>query len=267
MMLRVSVALVSALASTLPSGAHAFAYANEPTQAEAPADPAEVEAAVGRATAAFDAGDFAGAVAAFEEAYALDPQPRFLFNIGRIHEEAGEIDLAIEHYRRFVRQPGVELEQRDRASQRIEVLSRIKSTMSDTPPPRPVTDAAPPTTDVPPPDDDPRRPGRGIRNAGIALLGVGAGLLLGGVVTGLLAQRTSNDLDDEDEPARRRDLVDRGEGLAVGTDVLIGVGAALAVTGTVLTAVGAVRMRGASRGRVSASVGPRSFGIGYAARF
>ena len=65
------------------------------------------------------------AVDLFEQAYAIDPQPNYLFNIGRVYEEKGDLKKAVEYYQRFVQEPGVQIESRDRAAQRLRVLKAI----------------------------------------------------------------------------------------------------------------------------------------------
>lgn len=233
-------------------------------QPSAATDSPDVTAMVSEASAAFDAGDFEGAVAAFERAYATKPDPRFLYNIGRIHEEAGQLDLAMVYYRRFVAEPGVELEQRDLASQRIEVLTRIRTSLgpasSPVPPPRVIpTESRAPADD---PRPDPDAPGRAMRNGGIGLLAGGAAMLVASALTGTFARSTETELDDENDPVRRRDLVDRGRALAVTTDIVMSLGAALVVVGTVLTATGATRMRRAKR-----DVAVQTSGAGLRLRF
>ncbi len=42
------------------------------------------------------------AIAEYEAAYALVPRPGFLFNIGLVHEEAGDARAAADHYRRYL---------------------------------------------------------------------------------------------------------------------------------------------------------------------
>lgn len=232
-------------------------------QPSAASDAPDVAAMVTEASAAFDAGDFDGAVAAFERAYAAKPDPRFLYNIGRIHEEAGQLDLAVVYYRRFVAEPGVELEQRDLASQRIEVLTRIRTTLAPAspavPPPRVSEPAQTPRDETPPRTD---ALGRAMRNTGIGLLAGGAAMLVTSAITGTFARSTESELGDENNPVRRRDLVDRGRSLALTTDIVMSLGAALAVVGTVLTATGATRMRRARR-----DVAVQTSGAGLRLRF
>ncbi len=73
---------------------------------------------------------------------------------------------------------------------------------------------------------------------GWVAVGVGGALLLGGAVTGAMALSVDSDLadacvDGSCPPAKRSD-VDKLDTLAVTTDVLLGVGAAVAITGGVL---------------------------------
>ena len=50
---------------------------------------------------------FAAAVAKFEQAYALNPSPVVFFNIGRCHEQLGDVGKALRAYREYLRQsPG-----------------------------------------------------------------------------------------------------------------------------------------------------------------
>ncbi len=43
------------------------------------------------------------AIAAFELAFKEDPQPRYLFNIGRSHEKNGELARAVEYVERYIK--------------------------------------------------------------------------------------------------------------------------------------------------------------------
>jgi hypothetical protein len=200
------------------------------------------------------------------------PQPRFLDNLARVQEEAGRLPEAIEYYRKFVASPGVDLELRDRAAQRLAMLLRINSTIAPTAQPDTATTPEPtpsrttPERDAPPSDTS--RRGRPMRNAGIGILSGGAALLVGGLVSGLVAQSTAARLGDTTEPSRRRDLVDRGHGLALATDVMISIGAALTVVGATLTAVGAVRMRRSPRrAAMTARPSARGLMVGITYRF
>ena len=55
-----------------------------------------------RGRAAHDARDYAGAIAAFTEAYAIAPAPALLFNLAQAYRLAGRCDDASLMYRRFL---------------------------------------------------------------------------------------------------------------------------------------------------------------------
>src|SRR6185369_1203551 len=50
----------------------------------------------------FDRGDFLEAAKQFERAYAEDPLPAFLYNIGTAYDSAGDRKHAIEAYRKYI---------------------------------------------------------------------------------------------------------------------------------------------------------------------
>ena len=53
--------------------------------------------------AAYQQGRFDDAIAAFEAAYELGGEPKYLFNLGKCHQKSGDLHLAIRHLRRYVR--------------------------------------------------------------------------------------------------------------------------------------------------------------------
>jgi tetratricopeptide (TPR) repeat protein len=69
------------------------AFADVPNKARALAD---------RGRAAHDQHDYAGAIAAFTEAYAIAPAPALLFNLAQAYRLAGRCDDASLMYRRFL---------------------------------------------------------------------------------------------------------------------------------------------------------------------
>ena len=79
-----------------------------PTHA-APSDAAapegQTDVLLEQAADAYDRADFEASIAAFEAAYALEGDPACLFNIGRVHEEAGQLRRALERYQEFILQP------------------------------------------------------------------------------------------------------------------------------------------------------------------
>ena len=81
----------------------------------------QVDALNSEAVEKFQAKEYDEAVELFEQAYALQPEPNYLFNIGRIREEQGNLESAVEYYERFVKEPGVPLEAREKGLERLRV--------------------------------------------------------------------------------------------------------------------------------------------------
>ena len=104
-------------------------------------------------------------------------------------------------------------------------------------------------------------------------VGVGAALLIGGAITGGMTLSLDGDLDkrcnDEVCTESDREDVDRLDTLALTTDVLIGVGAAAAVTGVVLLIIGYGGEEEESAGDVAFAplIGPGIAGAGIQGRF
>jgi tetratricopeptide (TPR) repeat protein len=73
----------------------------------------------------YEAGDFAGAVDAFERGHAIDPRPGFLFAMAQAERRRGDCARAIVHYERFLassppdEQAIAAREQRDRCEQAL----------------------------------------------------------------------------------------------------------------------------------------------------
>ena len=68
-----------------------------------PADvPAQARALASRGRAAFNAGDYAAAILAFDEAFALAPSPPLLFDLAQAHRHVGHCEIAAGLYRRYL---------------------------------------------------------------------------------------------------------------------------------------------------------------------
>ncbi len=260
---------IAAIATT------AFALALVPTTAFAgqPAeDGAELDAAtrsefdklLAKASAQFDDGDFDGAIASFEAAYEIRADASLLYNIGRVYEEKGDLEPAIDYYGQFARQPGISLELREQAVERVKVLKDIVDATKQDEPPAPAPAPLPepePEPEPQPTDTAPGEDGRGLRIAGYSLLGVGGAVVIGGAVAGGLASRDANDLDGEIDPGNRRDLKDAGENKALAADVMFIAGGTLALTGVALIVAGVVKKRRTERNlAIAPVVSPRFAG-------
>ena len=51
---------------------------------------------------AFDTGDFATAIARYQDAYKLKPAPGLLFNLGQCHRKTGELEKALSYFNRYL---------------------------------------------------------------------------------------------------------------------------------------------------------------------
>ena len=221
---------------------------------------AEAEAHRDEAIAAFNAGDFEVAIEAFEAAYGLDPEPSYLFNIGRVYEEAGQAEEALSYYERFAAAPNLSSEERARADDRIRALQETVGETQPDPPPETDDDStgstepdtvAATTRVIESKDGAPRRQKRArplviagatvFSIAGAATIGTGVGFALVG----------------ED----RRDLRLALLGSTAGAG-------AVAVVGVVLMAVGLARRAKTRRSIYVRPVWtPRTRGVAVGARF
>jgi tetratricopeptide (TPR) repeat protein len=219
----------------------------------------------------FQAKDYEGAVALFEQAYGVDPNPNYLFNIGRVYEEAGTLDKAVEFYAKFVKQPGVDLDSREVALERLKVLRAILEETTEKPPEDTTDEPEEPEVEAPPPepvvDQDAQRKRKVMRGAGFGLLGVGAAALIGGGVAGGLAQGDYNKAQDSTDPTENADLLGSSKTKALAGNVLFGVGGALVLTGVILVAVGFSKPKPTSRVALVPSFGPRGGGLQFSLRF
>lgn len=196
-------------------------------------------------SAYYEQANYADAVKEFNEAYRLSKKTDLLYNIAVSYERLGDYGSAIAALQRY-------LSERPNASDRVTIETRIENLQrrrdeeearlkAPAPPDPPEVAPAPaqpepaPAIAVPPPARK-----RGWFVPGTVVTGLGGALLLAAVGTGTRALLLHQDLEvacaGGCPPAREAD-VDTGKALALTTDVLIGVGAAAAVTGAILLIV------------------------------
>ncbi len=204
-----------------------------------PAD--DPEALSAAAVAAFRAKEYDNAISLFERAYAADPQPNYLFNIGRVHEEKGELAKAVEYYQRFVQSAGVDLEARENAVARLKVLRATlaeleeKKAPEDEPARKATTETQPRETS--PLDDRRRVRDRKFRLAGYSLLGVGGVGMVIGAAFGGIALAKSRKASSTERVDEKLALRQEAKGPAAAGDGLLIAGGVLAATGLVLVLV------------------------------
>jgi tetratricopeptide (TPR) repeat protein len=249
-----------------------------PVLAAAPEAPAEgdPEALSAAAVERFEAKDYDGAAALFEQAYAADPNPNYLFNIGRVYEEKGDLKNAVVYYQRFVGEPGVDIESRQTATERLKVLRDALAQLEGDEPPEddgtePEVDPA--TTDAGKADEKAKKRKKALRISGYTLLGVGGvGLVLGGVFGGL-ASGSVKDAEGDPFVDRQEAFRDRARTQARTADAMFFAGGALAAVGLVLVLVtlgGKNKKTTADVSRKatwSPVVGPQQVGLGLTRRF
>lgn len=255
--------------------------------------PGETRQLEADAIKAYEDGRFEEAIRLFEAAYESTADPNLLFNIGRVYEQAGELERAIEYYERFVHAKGVSLDTRVIANERLVQLKKIVGgdASSDESGTEPVdgpvdgsvdgsvdspddsdtatsdeTTATDPEADT---DDDADSAPRGLLVGGAILLGIGAPLAIAGGVIGGAAiandrRLAANRLNDPVGTQKQ------GRRLALVADVTVPVGATVAAVGVSMLIINAVRQ---SRGRASeeatlgAAVGHQYTGLVFTRRF
>lgn len=294
----VAVTLITTTAPVRTAAAAAYvpaalrvAPATTTVAAPASSEGESFESLVDQARAKFKEKDYVGAVALFERAYATQPEPAILFNIGRIYEEANNVDAAIAYYEKFIADESVEMAQRDKALQRLQALEKIVEIRKkeeakrnpppnppaggnktgdgaggggnkvDTPPPGPGPGPQPPIEDKPPP-----QPNRLLRPIGYSMFGLGAALLIGGGIAGGLAKTQHNNFAFAETLDARRDAAQKGKSLAVTADGLFIAGGVLAAVGIVLLLLPKGRKSRAAQA-LRPQVSPGQMGLGYVYRF
>ncbi len=183
-------------------------------------------------SAYYEQANYADAVKEFNEAHRLSKRADLLYNISVCYERLGHWDDAIAALQQY-------LTERPNAADRAVIESRIKNfeTRRDaekveesTPPPSKVSNAPPPTF----------APPKRRHVASYIVGGIGAGLLLAALGTGIEAQYTYSDLDSKctmrlcPNEQTLKDERSFGRALTISTDVLIGIGGAAFVTGVIL---------------------------------
>jgi hypothetical protein len=112
---RFILALALALAA-----APSVALAQQPT----PAQIEKAKAAFGEGKKLFEQGDFMEAAAKFKESYNLSKNAVLLYNIGFANEKAGQDDVALFYYRKFLSDAPADAAQRPEVTERVKELEK-----------------------------------------------------------------------------------------------------------------------------------------------
>lgn len=132
--------LALALAA-IPTVAPSIALAQQPT----PAQIEKAKTAFGEGKKLFEQGDFMEAAAKFKESYNLSKNAVLLYNIGFANEKAGQDDVALFYYRKFLSDAPADAAQRPEVTERVKELEKKFQTGSTTatPTPDPVSPGRP----------------------------------------------------------------------------------------------------------------------------
>lgn len=264
--------VANVVVSSLLCSAPALTFAQEPAEPAEPVNQEEEEFKryTAEAAQAYETGDYAKAVELFEKAYEIRPVSNILYNIARIHEEAGNIDGAIAYYDRFVVAPGVEQNARKDAVDRLKTLREVQAVKEGEP--REETDVVVVEETPPPPEPEPTPPQPNTAaTLGWVFVGVGGASLVTSGIFGLLAQGNFNDFENATSLEERRSAANAGRTQAVIADSLLVTGIVTGIVGGVVlvaSAGGAEKPATASSSwSVSPLVGQKSVGMGFELNF
>ena len=229
-----------------------FAGAAVPALAQDAADAGKLKLLEGMGRRAFNEQRWDDAIDAFQAAYLMKPEPKYLYNIGRSHEKAGRIDNAVEYLTEYVAQ---DIDAKDRTDaeavlavlrvkqQRHEAGEEPQRAESGAEVQKPEEAAPLPSSEPEPPPPEPAAAEEtrllGIGWPAVAAFGAGAAMLAGGAGFGMMASVAEARRDDLKTagpvPASKFQAEDdAARGHALVANVLLGVGVAAVAAGVVL---------------------------------
>jgi tetratricopeptide (TPR) repeat protein len=259
--------VLAALMLAMASGA--LAQKKAPVDPEAAAKDKEARDHYNKGILHYDLGEIDNAIAEFRQAYAISAAPGLLFNIAQAYRFKKDYEQALHFYSTYLRLQPNAVNRADVAA-RVQEMERLikdqqqvsserphgiippgsRTAEDRPPPPSRANQAAPPQVDeslptaaapqaAPPTPEPPRERTRLFETtqgiAGVSVGGVGVLALITAAGLGGAALTAHNDYNRScDANLCNQPLYDRAHRLAVGTDVLIGIGVAAAVTGVVL---------------------------------
>ena len=187
----------------------------------------------------FDARDFSGALELFQQAAEVRRTGEVMFNIAACHEYLGQLEESVAALKEAI-QLGVSAALQERAQRKIDTLEARLKPDEPEPTPEPVTEPEPtPVQQADCPSVDPEWAARQqtLRGLGAGLLiGGGAAVGAGGVFWGL-AWNENQQLQQAETVEEKQQHIDAVNDFALAGDITAGVGAAVAVTGLVISLV------------------------------
>lgn len=227
----------------------------DPTPAEPPTQPAGGEPGTSNddeaarrhfrlGQAYYQNGQFPEAATEFEQAYQLSGRPQLLYNIYLAHRDALHTRQSYEALRQYldeVADPPDEDHLRARLHHLEEALAANPEIDPEVQPDAETADPTPVVEPPSTPDLAATTEPESSSPVPFVIMGAGGGVLVGGLAAAFISRGARSDLDalcaaDGACPpdSNWESLRDKGQRSAVAADVLIGVGAAAAVTGLVL---------------------------------
>lgn len=186
----------------------------------------------------YDAGRFAEAATEFEQAYKKSKRPQLLYNLYVAQRDASNWAFAVEALRGY-------LEAVPDAPDRINLRARLKSMEDAASRDAGLRQAAEAQSAQQQAPASPQTRTETVHSrVPWGLMGAGVALLVGGGVTGILTKGKTDDLAANCEqsvcPPEQSSNIDSAKGLAITTDLLLGVGVVTAGVGAVLYFTGAL---------------------------
>jgi tetratricopeptide (TPR) repeat protein len=225
----------------------------------------------------------------FKEAFQLSGRAALLLNLSQAYERGLHFDLAIaelEHYLQITPNAPDRKTLEERIARLKELQSRVGQPGAATEPAAqpaaaPAAQPAPAAAPAPAPATAPaaaEEHDSGLALPGWILVGSGGGLLLGSVITGVIAHGKHSDLKKQCNengicPASAQDDIDSGETMATVSTVLMGVGIVAAGVGVVLLVIDAdsndatPATAANAAGRVRLAAAPTPLGLGAQVSF
>lgn len=194
-----------------------------------------VEELASEGARAYRAGDFDAAIAAFERAYIVEPVPNLLYNIAKSYERQEEYEKAVEYYQRFIVAPEVDSEARKAALDRIDRLREIADLKQED-----IDRAERKARNSEAGDGEPDERGdqpeetESSNSTALWTMAGGGALVAGGVVFGLMASSSADDVQNAATFEERKTARDSAKTQALVADGFFVAGAAVSAIGLYL---------------------------------
>ena len=249
----------------------ALLFVAGPAMADSPdADPATQAATAEehslRGVELYQAGKLPEAVTEMLKAYELAPEAGLLYNIARIYHKMDQTDLAQHYYKEFVKDPGADP---DRVAKALAHLGTLEKQAAAAARPAVAPASAPTQAPTVVRASSESSGGGGLQAAAWVTLGVSAATLITGGLLGGLALSAAGDVSDSNASYDDKlHAQDSAKSLALGADVTLGIGAALAATSIILFIVGSGGDdEDSSSATLAPLLGPGSAGAAFTVTF